>query len=162
MKSIQLMEQLFCGKEGMLLENRQAEPQNLAYEGFTFSLNHRSFRHRRAKKTPKKQGYFVVFWEKDMQNKNQAYSVAESLEITIVTVIDQEKVGQFLFPRAILQQQGILRSEAQKGKMGIRVYPTWELDLNKNAQQIQKWQAPYFIDLSKNISEEELFSLYFD
>lgn len=160
-KSIQLIEELIDGKEGISLRNFQEESQNIEYEGCTFSLKNRTFRNRLAKKTPKKQGYFVVFWEKDAQNQNQAYSVAESLDITIVTIIDQEKRGQFLFPRAILQQKGILRSESQKGKMGIRVYPTWELELNKNAQQTQKWQVPYFIDLTEKDSEEKILDLYF-
>ena len=43
---------------------------NSEYEGFCFQADGLSFRSRRAKKTPKKQGYFVAFWEKDTNNKN--------------------------------------------------------------------------------------------
>ncbi|HRM24403.1 MAG TPA: MepB family protein [Enterococcus aquimarinus] len=47
-------------------------------EGCLFSIDQHLFRNRLAKKTPKKKGYFVVFWEKDSQHHNHAYSFEES------------------------------------------------------------------------------------
>ncbi|MEI2708477.1 MAG: MepB family protein [Chitinophagaceae bacterium] len=41
-----------------------------------------------------------------------------------------------------------LSSNDQKGKLGTRVYPTWELANNNQALKTQAWQTTYFIDLS--------------
>ncbi len=36
----------------------------------------------------------------------------------------------------------------KKNKMAFRVYPSWEHDLNRTATLTQKWQTPYFINIS--------------
>ena len=51
-------------KEYFEIEEIQEERHNQAYEGCLFSIDQHLFRNRFAKKTPKKKGYFVVFWEK--------------------------------------------------------------------------------------------------
>lgn len=128
------------------IENRTYETQNEDYEGMTFTISGETFRSRLAKKTPKKKGYFVVFWEKDPQNKNQPYAFLEAPNQLIVIVKDAEKQGCFLFPKEALLQQGILSSDTSKGKMALRVYPIWETDLNASAARTQKWQTKYFSD----------------
>lgn len=56
--------------------------------------------------------------------------------------------GLFLFPKSVLLKHKILSGFQSKGKMGIRVYPIWENNLNKTAIKTQKWQLEYFLDLS--------------
>lgn len=144
------------------LENIQVEEQNKAYEGVTFSIGKQTFRSRKAKITPKKLGYFVVFWEKDDQNKNQPYDVLTAPEKLVITVFDQEKIGQFIFPKEILLKKRILSHGEINGKMALRVYPTWIEGLNKVATATQKWQSPFFIDLTDECDAEKLKMLYFD
>lgn len=104
------------------------EKQNAEYEGFLCQVNESQqlIRSRLAKKTPKKEGYFVAFWEKN-----------------------QEKQGLFLLPKECLIQQKILKMHQQKGKMAARFYPSWCQNLNQTAKKTQKWQLTYFTDLSK-------------
>ena len=128
------------------IQNLLVEEQNQAYEGLTFELNDETYRSRLAKKTPNKKGYFVVFWEKNRQNNNQPYAFESAPNQLIVLVLDDKKQGIFLFPKKVLLEQGILTNQTSKGKMGIRVYPTWESELNTSAQRTQKWQAVYFTD----------------
>lgn len=128
------------------IQNLLVEEQNQAYEGLTFELNDETYRSRLAKKTPNKKGYFVVFWEKNRQNNNQPYAFESAPNQLIVLILDEEKQGVFLFPKKVLLEQGILRDETTKGKMAIRVYPTWENELNVSAQRTQKWQEAYFTD----------------
>ena len=128
------------------IQNLLVEEQNQAYEGLTFELNDETYRSRLAKKTPNKKGYFVVFWEKNRQNNNQPYAFESAPNQLIVLILDEEKQGVFLFPKKVLLEQGILRDETTKGKMAIRVYPTWENELNLSAQRTQKWQEAYFTD----------------
>lgn len=122
----------------------ELEAQNADYEGFCFQADGVRYRSRLAKKTPKKNGYFVVFWEKNESNTNQAYAYETSPTFIIIIVKDKHQCGYFKFPKEVLLKQGILRNQKKAGKMGIRIYPTWEKELNSSAQKTQKWQAPYF------------------
>ena len=144
-KSLKLLDQIL---DSSPMEDIREEKQNEDYEGFSFKINNQSFRSRLAKKTPKKKGYFVAFWEKNVDNKNQAYPYVKFLDKLIIVIIDGKNRGLFVFPRSILRDKKILKTENQKGKMAIRVYPTWELNLNDGAKKTQKWQKEYFIDFS--------------
>lgn len=150
----------------MALENKtelllKQENQNSEYEGVVFNLNNQSYRMRLAKLTPKKQGYFVAVWEKDSAGKNQAYHYEQSPEKLIISIIDDAKCGQFIFPREVLLRQGILKNAKQKGKMAFRVYPSWIEGLNETAKKTQTWQNEYFIDLTKQFDIEKVNALYF-
>lgn len=134
------------------------ETYNLAYEGMTFKLLDQQFRSRLAKKTPKKAGYFVVFWTKDAHGKN--IPLSDDADKTIVWIVDQEHIGHFVFPKALLREQGILKTSDHKGKMAFRVYPPWVLQLNAQAQKTQQWQKDYFLDLSQNITYEDFMRYY--
>lgn len=161
LESLELIEQLFAGTDNYYVENLKKENQNKEYDGCTFSIQNYTFRSRLAKKTPKKKGYFVVFWKKGSENKNQAYSDDEMPDKLIITVIDKERKGQFIFPKTVLFKKGILRNENYNGKMAMRVYPSWETDLNNNAMKTQQWQKEYFIDMSEGMDAQQVFSLYF-
>lgn len=144
--------------EGFMLKR---ENQNSDYEGFLLQINNHVYRTRLAKLTPKKKGYFVAVWEKDSTGTNQAYNYEESPEKLIVSIIDGEKRGQFIFPKNVLLKYGILKNSKQKGKMALRVYPSWITDLNETAKKTQAWQVLYFIDLSDRYEIEKLKEMYF-
>ena len=150
-KSIEVLQNTIIPVLKGTLDNYHEEPQNSEYESFVFSTSQYTFRNRLAKKTPTKKGYFVVFWEKDKHNQNQAFDFKESPDFLIVHVLDNEHKGLFLFPKVVLLKQNILRTLQTKGKMATRVYPLWEKRLNKTAEKTQQWQLDYFIDLSSEI-----------
>lgn len=79
----------------------------------------------------------------------------------IITVFDQEKVGQFIFPKQVLADKNSLTSGKNQGKMALRVYPDWVTGLNKTAVATQQWQCSYFIDLTNTWDFELLNKLYF-
>lgn len=62
------------------LETIQQEPQKATYEGCIFTVEGIRYRSRLAKRTPKKAGYFVAFWEKDAAGVNQAFYANNSLD----------------------------------------------------------------------------------
>ncbi|MGX7265425.1 MepB family protein [Enterococcus crotali] len=162
MESLNYLIKVLAGISQSPLEKVQIEEQNKEYEGVTFSIGKQTFRSRKAKRTPKKAGYFVVFWEKDDQNKNQPYDGRTAPDKLVITVFDQEKKGQFIFPKELLIKKGILSHEKVVGKMALRVYPTWLDELNRTASATQRWQAPFFIDLTAKPDVEKLKKLYFD
>lgn len=144
------------------IEDFKVEEQNKEYEGTTFVLGDQSFRSRRAKVTPKKLGYFVVFWEKDEANKNKPYDVDSAPDKLIITIFDQDKLGQFIFPKKILAEKNSLTNGKTRGKMALRVYPDWITGLNKTASATQQWQKAFFIDLTREQELDQLKKLYFD
>lgn len=108
------------------------------------------------KKLLKNQSYFVAFWCKNEINKNRPFNFDESKDKLIINILDESKKGQFIFPKELLVKKGIISSEKHKGKMAIRVYPSWEQSLNKTAVSTQKWQIPYFLDFSKGFDKKKL------
>ena len=50
--------------------------------------------------------------------------------------------GQFIFPKELLVKKNY--SEKHKGKMAIRVYPSWEQSLNKTAVSTQNGKSRIF------------------
>ena len=161
MKSMDYLTRIIPRISEYSLDDFKVEEQNEEYEGTIFHLGNHSYRSRKAKITPKKLGYFVVFWEKDETNKNKPYDFDSSPDKLIITVVDQEKLGQFIFPKEILAKKKILSDGKNKGKMALRVYPDWVTGLNKTARTTQQWQSSFFIDLTNKQELSKLQKLYF-
>ena len=104
-----------------------------------------------AKKTPKKEGYFTLFWKKDQDNKNIPYTDRDLGDELVIVVIDDRHCGIFIIPKELAISKKILSTKDCKGKMAMRFYPSWCTNLNKTAQATQKWQLDYF----KKIKLEE-------
>lgn len=132
----------------LTVKSVQEEKQNSKYGAGTFQLSSKTVRFRVANITPTKVGQFVALWEKDENNKNQPYLYEESPDLLVITTFKNEnEFGQFIFPKEILLKQNILSSTSTKGKMAIRVYPSWDSPSSKQAMKTQKWQLPYFVDI---------------
>lgn len=148
---------------GLCVKSAREEPQNAKYGAGIIELSSKTIRFRVANPTHIKIGQFVSIWEKDEMNTNQPYSYDKSPDFLVVTTFTNEhKIGQFVFPRGVLIEQDILSSSSTKGKMGIRVYPIWDKPTGKQALKTQRWQLPYFVDMSKvdNHSLDKLITLY--
>ncbi|WOV86756.1 MepB family protein [Sporosarcina oncorhynchi] len=149
--------------KNLTLKSVQEEQQNSKYGAGTFQLSSKTVRFRVANITPTKVGQFVAFWEKDENNKNQPYSYEEAPDLLVITTFKNDsEFGQFIFPKEVIFKQNILRSCSTKGKMAIRVYPSWDSPTSKQAMKTQEWQLPYFIDMSKPnlLTEEKMVELY--
>lgn len=134
---------------------------NSDYEGFTFEINKTSFKSRLARKTQKKKGYFVSFWCKNEHNENIPLDYTTIENKLIINIIDDGKLGQFIFPKDILKDKNIVKSDKSEGKMAMRVYPSWISDLNTTAKSAQSWQVKYFVNLTNDFNRDNLYSLYF-
>ena len=149
----------------LLATSLEEESQNDKYGGGIFVLSSKTIRFRVAKTTPTKLGQFVAFWEKDKNNKNQAFNYNQAPELLVINCWgSNEEFGQFIFPKANLLKHQILRSDTSKGKMGMRIYPAWSFPESKEALKTQAWQSEYFIDLThpNKISNGKLLKLYLE
>lgn len=125
--------------KNLYITSIQEEKQNSDYDGCVFKLSSKTIRFRSSKITPKKIGQFVAFWEKDINNKNRPFLFEQSPELFVITSFKNDNdFGQFVFPKEVLLKNNILRSNSTKGKMGIRVYPSWDNPTSKQAVNTQK------------------------
>lgn len=143
----------YLEKASIILSDIELENHNKEYHGALFKLNKQTVRFRKAKHTPTKAGLFVVAWQKDVNNKNEAYSYDKAPEYMMVYCENKMEHGLFLFPKNVLLEHKILSTNEQKGKMGFRVYPPCEINLNKQASKTQIWQSAYYIRLSNSYTK---------
>lgn len=122
-----------------------AETESAAYAAHTFYLNNYHIVFRAAKITPTKSGQFVTLWKRINTGPIQPFDHTDHIDFFIVLVRQAEKLGQFIFPKSVLIERGIV-TDVKEGKRAIRVYPPWDKTLNKQAQKTQHWQLKYFYD----------------
>jgi len=146
--SISLIKRLIDLKILAAVTHCEKERWNEEYEALTFTCSHQTYRSRRGKKTPRKNGYFLTLWEKDSNGRNIPFTANDFSDYLLVFVIDGDCQGYFCFPRKELVQRGILSSPGKKGKMAFRIYPSWCCGLNTSARRTQAWQVRYFHPVS--------------
>ena len=134
-----------CGLE---LTNLEAEAESQEYFAHNFQLNGQNIKFRTAKITPTKIGQFVTIWKRNEKGITEPFDISDKFEFYIIATRQNEKFGLFIFPKTVLYENKILSDKIRDGKRGIRVYPTWDLTLNKQAQKTQLWQTKYFLDIS--------------
>ena len=127
------------------------EKYNEKYEGILIKIKEEQEYKRccLAKKTPKKEGYFTVFWKKDQDNKNVPYTNEDLGTELIIVVTDKDKVGLFIIPKEVAIHKKIFSATNCKGKMSMRFYSPWCTNLNKTALATQKWQLKYYREIDK-------------
>ena len=164
---IELINELIYHPNHLIMDLTREEPQNSGYAAGEFTLSSqaatRTIRFRVAKTTPTKIGQFVTFWEKDSSGINQPFQYDESPNLLVVTTFkDKNTFGQFVFPKNTLLKKGILKSDSIKGKMGVRVYPSWETPTSRTAIKTQEWQLKYFFEVNENayLPIEKIIALY--
>ena len=162
-KALNYVNKMIYERSDLTVKSVQEEKQNSKYGAGTFRLSSRTVRFRVANITPTKVGQFVAFWEKDENNKNQPFTYDESPDLLVITTFKGDsEVGQFIFPKEILFKHNILRSSSTKGRMAIRVYSSWDKPTSEQAMKTQKWQLPYFVDMSdqSELPIQKIIELY--
>ncbi len=127
----------------VFIENEAKE-----YFGFDFRVNQLQFKYRKAKTTPKKVGLFVTLWRRNLEKITEPFHKNDSFDFYLIAVNENEKQGLFIFPKNELIKQKILSTLTKEGKRGFRVYPSWTITNNKQAEKTQIWQTKFFIDFS--------------
>lgn len=102
---------------------------------------------RNAKITPKKIGQFASIWKRNEAGKTQPYTEDDDFDNMIINCKSGESSGAFTFPKSVLINQNIVSTKFKIGKMGMRVYPSWDIVKSKQAIATQKWQLEYFVKL---------------
>ena len=65
----------------------------------------------------------------------------------VISVKQESFLGQFVFPKSVLSEKGIVSKNGKGGKRAIRVYPPWDNVISSQAKKTQKWQLEYFLEV---------------
>jgi hypothetical protein len=128
------------------------EQEGKDYSAHKFKLNDLHVIFRVAKITPTKIGQFVTIWKRPDNGAIKPYDSGDDLDLFVVSTRKDEHFGQFIFPKSVLLEQGILSQNHKGGKLAFRVYPPWDETTNKQAGKTQKWQLDYFLSIPLNQS----------
>lgn len=135
---------------GLTMAYERPERESQEYDAYNFSLDKFNVKYRKAKITPTKIGQFVTLWCRNAAGVTTPYAGSDPIDFYIIATRKDQNLGLFIFPKAVLLQQGILTGEGKAGKRGFRVYPNWDIPKIKQAQQTQLWQKLYFIEIPTN------------
>ncbi len=145
----QLLEtkELLFDKCGFEFSNFEIEKESSAYCACRFEINKLKVLFRSAKITPTKMGQFVTLWKRNIgKNIIEPFEINDNIDLFIINVKTETNFGQFIFPKSVLVEQGIITNK-KEGKRAIRVYPIWDLTESKQAKKTQKWQLDYFLKI---------------
>ncbi len=123
------------------------EIESKEYSAAAFVLNELRIKLRVAKTTPAKVGQFVTLWKRNKAGITKPYDISDEVDIVVICTRKNNQLGQFVFPKSILVDQGIFSISGKGGKRGFRVYPPWDLAPNKQAHKTQQWQLNFFLEI---------------
>lgn len=132
---------------GLIIEHFVKERESQEYAASEFIMNHRRIKFRTAKITPTKVGQFVTLWKRLGNGPIQPFDVTDPFDLFIISVRSSKHFGQFVFPKTLLHEKGVISKGGIAGKRAIRVYPPWDVADNNQAIKTQKWQLPYFLEI---------------
>lgn len=145
-----LAEELVYKPSGLVLQNLKVEDESAEYGASEFILSNHSIKFRVGKITPTKVGQFVTFWKRIGKGPILPYELNDSFDFLVVSVRAENQFGQFVFPKAVLAEKGIVSCNGKEGKRAMRIYPPWDKTDSSQAKKTQNWQLQYFIKFSKD------------
>ena len=139
---------------GFDLTDLKLNSESVEYGACSFGLNGKAIQHRVSKITPTKTGQFVTIWKRNKDGITEPFDILDDLDFVIITSKSGDNFGQFIFPKSVLADKGIITRNGKKGKRGIRVYPPWDIATNKQAEKTQRWQIEYFLTIKNDNSTD--------
>lgn len=131
-------------KNDLIITDLIKETEGNEYDACLFTLNGFKIINRTAKITPKKVGQFVTFWKRNIEGITEPFSINDNFDFYIINIQAEDRVGQFIIPKGVLAEKGIITTEKKEGKRGFRVYAPWDITTSKQAQKTRQWQGDYF------------------
>lgn len=130
-----------------MLNALEQEAESKEYGACTFRMNNQIVKFRVAKITPTKTGQFVTLWKRIGNGTIMPYDTTDPIDLFIISVRSGEHLGQFIFPKDVLQRKGFISSDGIGGKRAMRVYPPWDKPDSRQAKNTQNWQLLYFAEI---------------
>lgn len=98
------------------VSNYRLESESKEYAACRFDLNGLHIISRNSKITTKKTGQFVTFWQRNGKGTIAPFHQYDYFNFFIVNVQNDDRIGQFVFPKTVLIKNGIISSDKKEGK----------------------------------------------
>jgi len=151
---LKIAKELIYDKCGFDITNPKLNSESAEYGACSFDLNRKTVQHRISKITPTKIGQFVTIWKRNKDGITEPFDILDDIDFIIITSKWGDNFGQFLFPKSVLVDKGIITKNGKEGKRGIRVYPPWDTTTSKQAEKTQSWQTKYFVTIKNDNSTD--------
>lgn len=150
-------------KCGLKFENFFPENESSEYYAHTFTIKDKNGLFRIAKTTPTKSGSFATIWKRGVDSVIAPYEESDTIDFVVISVLNGDKVGEFIFPENILIKHNIFSANGKEGKRAIRLYAPWDNTTSAQASKTQKWQSQFFVNLNSSCMESivKINNLYF-
>lgn len=145
-----LVEKLVFGASGFELTQLQVDWESEAYGACSFVINGQTIQYRESKITPTKIGQFVTVWKRGATGLTEPFAATDAIDYLVISAKNGSHFGQFVFPKSVLMDKGIISTIKQPGKRGIRIYPPWDVPTSKQALATQSWQLNYFLTIKEH------------
>lgn len=140
---------------GWKCENIKEDTESKEYGACSFEVNGKKIIFRMGKITPTKIGQFVTFWKRIGKGPIMPYDVSDDFDFLVISVCDKNRYGQFVFPKDVLYEKGIISKNGLGGKRAMRIYPVWDITDNPQAMRTQAWQIKYFFEINEDGLQED-------
>ena len=147
---LNFIKEFIYDKCSLYLTNLKLNLESAEYAAGTFELNGLKIINRIYKITPKKTGQFVAIWKRNENGITEPFDIVDDFDIIIITSKNNERIGQFIFPKLVLAVKGIITQNKKDGKRRVRVYPTWDIVTNIQSEKTQNWQTKYFVEIKSD------------
>lgn len=147
---LKVIKELVYDKCGFKLTNLKLNSESVEYGACSFKLDGLRIEHRVSKITPTKTGQFVTIWKRNINGVTEPFDILDDFDFVIITSKSEGSIGQFIFPKSVLAEKGIISQSGKDGKRGIRVYPSWDKATNRQAAKTQSWQTKYFVTINND------------
>ena len=151
---LNVVKELVYDKCGFDLTDLKQNLESKEYGACSFVLNGKTIQQRISKITPTKTGQFVTIWKRNENGITEPFDNSDDFDFVIITARNDNNFGQFIFPKSVLADNGIITQNGKEGKRGIRVYPPWDIVTNKQAMKTQNWQTKYFLTIKNDNSTD--------
>src|SRR5690606_8412066 len=151
---LKIVKELVYDKCGLDLTDLKQNLESKEYGACSFVLNGKTIQQRISKITPTKTGQFVTIWKRNENGITEPFDISDDIDFIVVTSKSGDSIGQFIFPKTVLADKGIITQNQKDGKRGIRVYPSWDIVTNKQAEKTQNWQIKYFLTIKNDTSTD--------
>ncbi|MFB0945383.1 MAG: MepB family protein [Spirosomataceae bacterium] len=116
----------------------KVEKESTEYAACKFGLNKLQIIGRNAKITPRKVDQFVTFWKRNGNGRIEPFEELDYFDFYVVNVRTKNTTEQFVFPKSVLMQKGIISTDKKEGKRAFWIYPKWDIPNNKQTEYTQK------------------------
>ena len=147
---------------GWKCENIKEDSESKEYGACSFEMNGKKIIFRIGKITPTKVGQFVTFWKRIGKSPIMPYDMSDDFDFLVVSVGDKNRYGQFVFPKDVLYEKGIISKNSLGGKRAMRIYPAWDVTDNPQARRTQAWQLNYFFEVNGDgsLANKRIYEFY--